>query len=107
MVPLEVEAQIKLLWRHSGELLDFIWGRATTDSRDSSTGNYNEGASTSGCEADSWSIFFTRVVLVTPNKFRPASKIGEALTEHPQNLHLLKVMECDVRMKLINNCVDE
>ena len=87
LVPLEVEAQIKRMWSHHTPLLDFIWGRALT----SSVGSRDA--------SDSWKLFFVRNVLVPPNRFRPSSKVGEVMTEHPHNMHLIKIMETNERVR--------
>lgn len=31
-----------------------------------------------------WKMFFREAILVPPNRFRPASKVGDATAEHPQ-----------------------
>ena len=83
MVPWETEAQLQLLWRFNFQILDFIWGRALQGSKGGKLprlgGNINDPGVNNG-----WKIFFSRCVLVPPNRFRPAAKIGDATAEHPQ-----------------------
>lgn len=96
--PVEVEAQIKLLWQQHPEILNFMWMRAFTS-----------GASIGSVDlktADGSKIFFMRVVLVTPNRFRPAAKIGDSISDHPQNTHLKRILECNSKIRLIQMNVD-
>ena len=83
LVPWETEAQLQLLWRFNSQILDFIWGRALQGSKGGKLprlgGNINDPGVNNG-----WRIFFSRCVLVPPNRFRPAAKIGDATAEHPQ-----------------------
>ncbi len=91
--PVEVEAQIKLLWQHQPDILNFIWMRA-----------FSDGANVGVIDlrnADGFKIFFMRVVLVTANRFRPAAKIGDSISDHPQNIHLKRILECNSKIRLI------
>ena len=79
--PIEVEAQIQLLWKENLEYLDFIWSKAI-----------NNGLPTVIPNPNGWKIFFSRAVAIPPNRFRPNAIIGEAQSEHPQNVHLIKII---------------
>jgi DNA-directed RNA polymerase I subunit RPA1 len=83
LVPLEVEAQMQLLWAHCPEMLEFIWSRALLP---------DDTAASSTKPAESWRLFFVRTVLVPPNRFRPPSLVGSELAEHPQNIILSNVI---------------
>eukprot|EP01039_Chlorochromonas_danica_P006231 gene6231-6870_t len=89
--PLEVEAQIKLLWQENGEILNFIWCRSLGKSAREIDLHH----------AEAYKIFFMRVVLVPPNRFRPMGKVGDRLSEHPQNVHLKKILETNFRIRLL------
>lgn len=93
LVPLEVEAQFKLLWRNDGALLDFIWSKSV---------DYNQPPP---CSTDltRYELFFQRLVLVTPNRFRPKSKIGNAEALHPQSVHLTNILEANDKIRRITN----
>jgi len=91
LMPVEVEAQLRLLWMHHEEMLDFIWLRATGLHRGSS----------GDTKGDGWRMFFTRVVLVPPSRFRPPGKVGDMIAEHPQNTHLKKVLVADAAIRAI------
>jgi len=108
LIPIEVEAQLRLLWMHHQEMLDFIWLRATglrrgSSSSSSSSGDTKRGSSSSSSEGggDGWRMFFTRVVLVPPSRFRPPGKVGDMIAEHPQNTHLKKVLVADAAIRAI------
>ena len=103
LVPIEVEAQLRLLWLQNQEVLDFIWLRALhTDDNAHKVqqafirAQYLKRSSSQAknilSESEGWRMFFTRVVLVPANKFRPPGKVGDMVAEHPQNTHLKKVM---------------
>jgi DNA-directed RNA polymerase I subunit RPA1 len=113
LVPIEVEAQLRLLWLQNQEILDFIWLRAlhgsdqahkthaefiratylTPQPRASLGGaGHSKSARPPAHESAGWRMFFTRVVLVPSNRFRPPGKVGDMVAEHPQNTHLKKVM---------------
>lgn len=90
IVPLDVEAHIKLLWNSHADILDFIWSRAV-----------NGGSPSAVANPDGWKLFFQRVVLVPPNRFRPLSKVGEGSAEHPQNVNLSKIIETNEKIRRI------
>jgi DNA-directed RNA polymerase I subunit RPA1 len=98
LVPVEVEAQMRLLWRQGAcsELLDFIWLRALHGSaaplmtlRSHSHVDLKKDLGEGG---GGWRVFFSRVVLVPPSRFRPPGKVGDIVAEHPQNTYLKKVL---------------
>jgi len=88
--PIEVEAQIQLLWKENLEYLDFIWSKAINNGLPSVVPNIN-----------GWKIFFSKAVAIPPNRFRPNAVIGEAQSEHPQNVHLIKVIEANEKIRKI------
>ena len=83
-MPWETEAQIQLLWRFNSPILDFIWGRALAGSTGTKLPRLRPEDVNDPTVNDGWKLFFSRVVLVPPNRFRPASKLGDATSEHPQ-----------------------
>jgi hypothetical protein len=113
LVPIEVEAQLRLLWLQNQEILDFIWLRALHGSDQAhkthaefiratylspqpraslGSAGHSKSARPPAHESAGWRMFFTRVVLVPSNRFRPPGKVGDMVAEHPQNTHLKKVM---------------
>ena len=84
LVPWETEAQLKLLWRFNSPILDFIWGRALMGTMGGKLPRLKTGDINDPNVNDGWKMFFSRVVIVPPNRFRPASKMGDATSEHPQ-----------------------
>jgi DNA-directed RNA polymerase I subunit RPA1 len=91
LVPLEVEAQFKLLWQNDGALLDFIWSRAVSS-----------GRSALKIDANRYLIFFQRVVLVPPNRFRPPSRQNGDESLHPHTVHLTRILEANDKIKRIS-----
>lgn len=90
LVPLEVEAQLKLLWSTDGDLLDFIWSRAVDFGQPSRTP-----------DKERYNLFFQRIVLVPPNRFRPMSKDGAREALHPHSVHLTKILEANDKLRRI------
>jgi DNA-directed RNA polymerase I subunit RPA1 len=90
--PMEVEAQMSMLWKRSGEIMNFIWTRSL-----------GLGLDIDLKTAESWRLFFTRVVIVPPNKFRPASVVADRVNEHPQNTHLRKIIEENSKLRLLQH----
>jgi DNA-directed RNA polymerase I subunit RPA1 len=95
LAAIEVEAQIKLLWQEHAEFLNFIWTRSL---------NRMDGSLVIDLKkAEGWKVFFMRAVVVTPNKFRPASIVGDQMSEHPQNLHLKKIIELNSQIRIMKS----
>ena len=94
LVPLEVEGQLKLLWKYDGELLDFIWSAAVS--------HYSQLPPIQP-DINRYQLFFQRLVLVPPNRFRPKSKVGNAEALHAQSVHLTNILEANDKIKRINN----
>ena len=83
--PAEVEAQIQLLWMHEGPICRLIWAPNTTP---------RVLRAPAG-----WRVFFTRTVLVTPNRFRPPTSLGDLTFEHPHNAHLTTVLNSSLALQ--------
>lgn len=77
LTPYEVEARLRLLWEAHSDFLNFIWSRSLQHS-------------VRGSKA--WTLFFVKSLLVPPSRFRPSSDLGDVQAEHPQNLHLSKIL---------------
>lgn len=89
LVPLEVEAQLKLLWLSPAQpLLSYVWSRAVSGGQ-----HYHK---------EEYRLFFVRTVLVPPNRFRPPSLLGDITSEHPQNQQLSKVLSINEKIANMN-----
>lgn len=121
--PVEVESQMKLLWFHQAELLDFIWGRALNGGEISFIRDSNRSRSVVylhvshlwsyfyigifgkqtqlGNEGEIWRLFFMRVIAVPPSRFRPASIVGQVTSEHSANVHLKAIIEGNEKIQLM------
>ncbi|KAM6592751.1 hypothetical protein CsatA_000454 [Cannabis sativa] len=80
LLPQEVKEIMKLLWKNEAELFTLI-----SDFQSRGVGN----------KADQ-SMFFLETVLVPPIKFRPPSKGGDSVMEHPQTVLLSKVLQANI-----------
>jgi DNA-directed RNA polymerase I subunit RPA1 len=77
LAPYEVEARLRLLWDCHSDFLDFVWCRSLSQSTHVS---------------HTWNLFFIRTILVPPSRFRPSADLGDVQAEHPQNLHMSKIL---------------
>lgn len=90
LAPLEVEAQLQLLWASSSKpLLSFIWSRCVTDR------NFLQ-------RGEEFRMFFVRCVLVPPNRFRPPAVLGGVSSEHVQNKQLSAVIQTNEKISNYN-----
>ncbi|PON58095.1 DNA-directed RNA pol I, largest subunit [Parasponia andersonii] len=80
LLPQEVKAIIMLLWKNEAKLFRLI-----SDIQ----------CQGSGKNADH-SMFFLETILVPPIKFRPPSKGGDSVMEHPQTVLLSKVLQANI-----------
>lgn len=85
LLPSEVRALLKLLWENEFELCSFI-----CDIQRDSSDVLKDNAG--------YSMFFLDTILVPPIKFRPPSKGGDSVMEHPQTVLLGKVIEANMRL---------
>jgi DNA-directed RNA polymerase I subunit RPA1 len=69
------------LWENEIEILDLLYGSRRKKSSP---------------RVSHYDMFFISALPVPPNKFRPLSKMGEQLFEHPQNLYLTEVLKSNL-----------
>ncbi|KAH0918882.1 hypothetical protein HID58_026542 [Brassica napus] len=81
VLPSEVREILKDLWRNHPEFCSFI-------------GDLWQ----SGSEKNDYSMFFLESILVPPTKFRPPTKGGDSVMEHPQTAGLNKVLESNIAL---------
>ncbi|KAK3022372.1 hypothetical protein RJ639_047346 [Escallonia herrerae] len=80
----EVKDMVKRLWENEAELCSFICDF------------HREGLNISSKTGHS--MFFLEAVLVPPIKFRPASKSGDSVMEHPHTVLLGKVLQLNLAL---------
>jgi DNA-directed RNA polymerase I subunit RPA1 len=56
------------------------------------------GLSNSAAAMEGYKLFFLRTILVPPNRFRPFAKVGDMVTDNPQNTHLTRIIETNERI---------
>jgi DNA-directed RNA polymerase I subunit RPA1 len=83
LTPLQVRAHVQMLWSNHQSFFDNLYG--STDPK-------------TGQRVSSPEVFFLSVVPVTPNRFRPLSKMGDMTYEHPQNAHLTQILKANELM---------
>lgn len=100
MTPLEVEVMMKELWALEAPLLAYVFGSGTAADGDGAQdpAAVRALASAGADGVNGYKMFFIRVLPVAPNKFRPPSKVGEEMFEHPQNVALGRVLTAALDM---------
>jgi len=81
LTQLEIMAQVRLTWRKHPSLCSRIFGSAMDNT------------------AKPWNIFFTQVIAVPPNRFRPAMELGSMKVEHSQNHYLNKMLQTNEKLR--------
>jgi hypothetical protein len=80
--PNEVMEHMQKLWAQETELLSHLW----------QCGPRNPRLQPHPDRLDDYRVFFLRIVLVAPPRFRPVNRLGDQLVEHPQNVYLSKIL---------------
>lgn len=86
VTPITVRAHFDLLWKNEKTVLDLLYGSTKNGERKSDP-----------------AIYFLSVIAVTPTKFRPVSKMGDMLYEHPQNVNLTEILKANIQIKDIQD----
>lgn len=92
LAPEEVRAHLRRLFRNEATICSLIYGRQ---------GPYAP-INRDGLSLASADVFFIELVVVSPTRFRPASKIRDQLFEHPQNELLTKIINTTYRVRDVN-----
>ncbi len=85
MTPLHVFEHLKTLFDREGDLLRLIF--QSQDRRISAAD-----------QAIDHRIFFTQILAITPNRFRPPSVLGESNFDHPQNGYLAEILRLNAKL---------
>ncbi|XP_050227072.1 DNA-directed RNA polymerase I subunit 1 [Mercurialis annua] len=81
LLPSEVKEKLELLWENEPDLCSFMSDLRQQWSDKKYAGPY---------------MFFLETILVPPTKFRPPTKGGHSVMEHPQTVLLSKVIESNI-----------
>ncbi|KIK92292.1 hypothetical protein PAXRUDRAFT_830087 [Paxillus rubicundulus Ve08.2h10] len=92
MPPEECRAHLRRLFSNCSVVCSLLFGRH---------GPFAP-LSRSGLSLASADMFFMDVLLVPPTRFRPPTKLGETLFEHPQNELLARVINTSYRLRDLN-----
>ncbi|KAF8842743.1 beta and beta-prime subunits of DNA dependent RNA-polymerase [Paxillus ammoniavirescens] len=92
MPPEECRAHLRLLFANCSVICSLLFGRH---------GPFAP-LSRNGLSLASADMFFMDVLLVPPTRFRPPTKLGETLFEHPQNELLARVLNTSYRLRDLN-----
>ena len=89
ITPIEARALLKRLWGHEYAFCSMVWATNTPDS------NAKKGSNQRRSDP---SRFFVQTLLVAPSKFRPPSKMGDMVFEHPQNTSLTTIIQANLSL---------
>ena len=79
MTPIKAKAHLAKLWEKESKILNLLYGSNGSKKRESSP-----------------DMFFFHVMAVSPTKFRPISKMGDMMFEHPQNIYLVDIIKSNL-----------
>ncbi|WCJ33919.1 DNA-directed RNA polymerase I subunit 1 [Euphorbia peplus] len=90
LLPSEVKNILEILWGNESSLCSFINNLQQHDFGEKKVGP---------------AMFFLNTILVPPIKFRPPTKGGDSVMEHPHTIFLSKVLQCNLSLGdvLLNN----
>ncbi|KAJ8767918.1 hypothetical protein K2173_020858 [Erythroxylum novogranatense] len=83
LLPSEVKSVLELLWQNEAQVCAFI-----SDLQQQGLASKKGGPS----------MFFLETILVPPTKFRPPTKGGDSVMEHPQTVLLSKVLQSNISL---------
>lgn len=93
IAPEECRGHLRRLFRNESVICSLLYGRH---------GPFAP-VSPQGLSRASADMFFMEVMLVTPTRFRPPTKMGETLFEHPLNELLSKILRTSYRLRDLNS----
>lgn len=89
LTPSEVQEIMRRLWQTSEPLLAYIYPADVARRRRCVV---KKGIVPTQEIHKGYKDFFVQTILVTPNRFRPINRVGDAVYEHPQNTLLSKLI---------------
>ena len=90
ITPIEARALLKHLWGKEYDFCSLVWAA-----------NSSQQVRAKGSEMSRQSDparFFIQTLLVTPSKYRPPSKMGDMVFEHPQNTSLTAIIQANLSL---------
>jgi DNA-directed RNA polymerase I subunit RPA1 len=96
LAPEEVRAHLRRLFRNEATICSLIYARQGPYARTN-----RDGLSTASAD-----VFFIELMAVPPTRFRPPSKLGEQVFEHPQNELLTKIINTTYRVRDVNESLN-
>lgn len=85
--PLEAEVRMKLLYENESNIINLIWYPQLSEA-----GYIHNPSGNEENDKQGYRIFFVRMILVTPSRFRPPQHLHGESYEHPQNVFLSQVI---------------
>ncbi|KAK9816421.1 hypothetical protein WJX72_000053 [[Myrmecia] bisecta] len=85
MTPAEVREIMRRMWETNSDILSYLYAVETH------SGPQNRRPLLKP-PADAYRMFFLQTIAVAPNRFRPPSKLGDMVFEHPQNTVLAQII---------------
>ena len=85
--PLEAEVRMKLLYENESSIINLIWYPQLSEA-----GYIHNPSGNEENDKQGYRIFFVRMILVTPSRFRPPQHLHGESYEHPQNVFLSQVI---------------
>eukprot|EP00798_Chlamydomonas_sp_ICE-L_P025175 gene25175-10810_t len=104
VTPMEAEEMMRRLWLCELPLLSLIYAAEVGGGLRPGQGPTISGLKTAAANsrADTYKMFFLRVLPISPNKFRPPSMVGSESFMHEQNTILSKLLELCLDIQTVN-----
>ncbi|CAN0464884.1 unnamed protein product, partial [Ascophyllum nodosum] len=101
MPPIEVELQMQLLWKNEYKTLHLVFssGKGLVYGEEDANGLESAIQGASGEFGSGYRLFFLRDLAVPPPRFRPPMDMGGVVAEHPQNVHLTKILGLNEKLR--------
>jgi DNA-directed RNA polymerase I subunit RPA1 len=106
LFPTEVEKHMELLWKQEIDVLSTLWGSMCDllQPADDEDGGVSSKSLTSSsahyaAPANTHRMFFLRVLAVPPSRFRPPTRFGDMLVDHPQNVYFKHILDLDAKLQ--------
>ena len=90
ITPIEARALLKRLWGKEFDFCSLVWAANPQGRESRVSGGFVKRSDPSR--------FFIQTLLVTPSKFRPPSKMGDMVFEHPQNTSLTAIIQANLSL---------
>lgn len=85
ITPIQAREHLRLLWAREKAIMDWVFGAASPTKPGS-------------LRSSSPDQFFMEAIAVPPTRFRPLSRLGDKVFDHPQNVYLSEIVKANLAL---------